>query len=80
MHRNCWTPCTHLVHVQGSTCAMVESMLRASGYRTGLFTSPHLCDIRERFRIQGCEYCDVGFNMYMADIAMPEQSSVFPHV
>ena len=38
---------------QGSTCAMVESMLRASGYKTGLFTSPHLCDIRERFRIQG---------------------------
>ena len=36
-------------------------MLRASGYRTGLFTSPHLCDIRERFRIQGCACCDVGF-------------------
>lgn len=33
---------------------MVESMLRASGYSTGLFTSPHLCDVRERVRINGC--------------------------
>jgi folylpolyglutamate synthase/dihydropteroate synthase len=32
---------------------MVESVLRASGYRTGLFTSPHLCDVRERVRING---------------------------
>lgn len=39
--------------LQGSTCAFVESMLRASGFRTGLFTSPHLFDIRERFRFNG---------------------------
>ena len=32
---------------------MVESMLRHSGYRTGLFTSPHLVDVRERIRING---------------------------
>lgn len=47
-----------IVHVagtkgKGSTCAMVESMLRRSGYRTGLFTSPHLVDVRERIRING---------------------------
>jgi hypothetical protein len=47
-----------VVHVagtkgKGSTCAMVESMLRASGHRTGLFTSPHLVDVRERVRIDG---------------------------
>ena len=48
--------CSQLSHsvMQGSTCAMVESMLRAAGYKTGLFTSPHLCDIRERFRLDGC--------------------------
>jgi len=38
---------------QGSTCAMVESILRNCGYRTGLYTSPHLCDVRERVRVNG---------------------------
>ena len=33
---------------------MVESILRSAGYRTGLFTSPHLCDVRERIRLDGC--------------------------
>lgn len=33
---------------------MLESMLRQCGYRTGLFTSPHLVDVRERVRIDGC--------------------------
>jgi folylpolyglutamate synthase/dihydropteroate synthase len=32
---------------------MVDSILRASGYTTGLFTSPHLCDVRERIRLNG---------------------------
>ena len=39
--------------MQGSTCAMVESILRQCGYKTGLFTSPHLVDVRERIRING---------------------------
>eukprot|EP00877_Chromochloris_zofingiensis_P004091 jgi/Chrzof1/13683/Cz08g08020.t1 len=39
--------------MQGSTCAMVESILRHCGYTTGLFTSPHLCDVRERVRVDG---------------------------
>ncbi|CAM6095551.1 unnamed protein product [Calypogeia fissa] len=38
---------------KGSTCAFTESMLRASGFRTGLFTSPHLVDVCERFRLDG---------------------------
>ncbi|KAL3162848.1 hypothetical protein ABBQ32_009302 [Trebouxia sp. C0010 RCD-2024] len=38
---------------KGSTCAMVESMLRQCGYKTGMFTSPHLVDVRERIRLQG---------------------------
>lgn len=33
---------------------MVDSMLRQVGYKTGLFTSPHLVDVRERIRINGC--------------------------
>lgn len=32
---------------------MVEAALRASGYSTGLFTSPHLIDVRERVKING---------------------------
>lgn len=32
---------------------MVEAMLRAAGRRTGLFTSPHLVDVRERVRVAG---------------------------
>jgi dihydrofolate synthase / folylpolyglutamate synthase len=38
---------------KGSTCAMIESGLRAAGRRTGLFTSPHLAEPTERIRING---------------------------
>ncbi len=38
---------------KGSTAAMMESVLRAAGYRTGLYTSPHLHTVRERVRLQG---------------------------
>ena len=36
-----------------STARMIESVLRAYGLRTGLFTSPHLVDARERIRLDG---------------------------
>jgi dihydrofolate synthase/folylpolyglutamate synthase len=45
---------------KGSVAAMLESILSASGYRTGLYTSPHLVDYRERIRI-GEELIDKGF-------------------
>jgi dihydrofolate synthase/folylpolyglutamate synthase len=38
---------------KGSCVALVDSMLRAGGYRVGTFTSPHLVDYRERIRIDG---------------------------
>lgn len=38
---------------KGSVCAMIDSILRAGGYRTGLYTSPHLIDFRERIRVNG---------------------------
>jgi dihydrofolate synthase/folylpolyglutamate synthase len=38
---------------KGSTCAMIESALRAANLRTGLFTSPHLAEPTERIRIDG---------------------------
>ncbi|HXC38537.1 MAG TPA: Mur ligase family protein, partial [Burkholderiales bacterium] len=40
---------------KGSTCAMLESMLIAAGYRVGLYTSPHLLRYTERVRLQGRE-------------------------
>jgi dihydrofolate synthase/folylpolyglutamate synthase len=38
---------------KGATCAMLASMLREAGYRTGLYTSPHLVDFRERIQVDG---------------------------
>ena len=38
---------------KGSTCAMLEAILLEAGYRTGVYTSPHLVDFEERCRIRG---------------------------
>jgi dihydrofolate synthase/folylpolyglutamate synthase len=43
---------------KGSTCAMLDSMLRAAGYRVGLYTSPHLLRFNERAKIDGVEAGD----------------------
>jgi len=43
---------------KGSTCAMLEGVLQAAGYRTGLYTSPHLLRYNERVRIGGREASD----------------------
>jgi dihydrofolate synthase/folylpolyglutamate synthase len=47
-----------IIHVagtngKGSVCAMIDSICRVGGYRTGLFTSPHLVTYRERIRVNG---------------------------
>src|SRR5579872_5677166 len=47
-----------IIHVagskgKGSTAAMLAAILRRAGYRTGLFTSPHLCRVEERFQVDG---------------------------
>jgi dihydrofolate synthase / folylpolyglutamate synthase len=38
---------------KGSTCAMIAAMLQACGFKVGLYTSPHLVDVRERIVING---------------------------
>lgn len=38
---------------KGSTCAYLESILKATGYRVGCYTSPHLWDYNERVRLNG---------------------------
>lgn len=46
---------------KGSTAATLASILRASGLRTGLYTSPHLTRINERIRVNGEEISDDDF-------------------
>src|SRR5690242_14170844 len=40
---------------KGSTAAMLDSICRAAGIRTGLYTSPHLVSMTERIRIAGSD-------------------------
>lgn len=49
--------CLHIAGTngKGSTAAMLESMYGAGGYKTGLYTSPHLCAVTERIRVNGEE-------------------------
>ncbi|KAM1053934.1 hypothetical protein FF1_001387 [Malus domestica] len=58
-----------IIHVagtkgKGSTCTFTESILRHCGFRTGLFTSPHLIDVRERFRLDGVDINEEKFLAY----------------
>src|SRR6202790_192101 len=46
---------------KGSTSAMLDSILRAAGLRTGLYTSPHLERINERIRLNGQDISDDDF-------------------
>ena len=38
---------------KGSTCSMLASILEKAGYKTGLFTSPHIYEFNERIKING---------------------------
>ena len=49
---------------KGSTCAMLESIALAAGYRVGLFSKPHLVHFEERCRVDG---------------QMVEASALLPH-
>jgi dihydrofolate synthase/folylpolyglutamate synthase len=48
-------PCIHIggTNGKGSVASVVASVLNHSGARVGLYTSPHLCDFRERFQVAG---------------------------
>jgi dihydrofolate synthase/folylpolyglutamate synthase len=51
-------PNERIIHVagtngKGSVCALLDSICRAAGYRTALFTSPHLVSFRERVQVDG---------------------------
>ena len=59
---------------KGSTAATLASILRASGLKTGLYTSPHLVRLNERIRINGTEISDDDFAELHAEVnAVAEQ-------
>jgi dihydrofolate synthase/folylpolyglutamate synthase len=53
---------------KGSTAAMVEAIARASGLKTGLYTSPHLCSIRERIRVNDQMIAEADFAALVAEL------------
>jgi dihydrofolate synthase / folylpolyglutamate synthase len=53
---------------KGSTAATLASILRASGLKTGLYTSPHLVRINERIRVNGKEIRDLDFARLHGDV------------
>jgi dihydrofolate synthase/folylpolyglutamate synthase len=57
-------PCVHIAGTngKGSTAAMLESILRRAGLKTGLYTSPHLVLINERIRVAGEDISDADFS------------------
>ena len=58
---------------KGTVCALIERVLRAAGIRTGLFTSPHLVDFRERIRVAGQWADDHGLEARLEHIqSLPE--------
>ena len=63
-----------LVHVtgtkgKGSTAAMIANVVRAAGYRVGLFTSPHLSHVEERVQVDGVPITPAELAARMAEIA-----------
>jgi len=60
---------------KGSTAAFSESMIRAAGYRTGLYISPHLHTFRERIQIDG-ELISEGDVIQLVEKLKPELESI----
>jgi dihydrofolate synthase/folylpolyglutamate synthase len=70
--QNHW-PTIHIAGTngKGSVAAALESVLRACGYRTGLYTSPHLLDLRERIQVNGRpvidDFCSIADDVLQAE-------------
>ncbi len=64
-------PVIHLTGTngKGSTAAMIESLLRADGLRTGRFTSPHVMSVNERIAIDGQPISDERFDETWREVA-----------
>ena len=53
---------------KGSTSAMLAAILSSAGYRTGLYTSPHLVRVNERIKIDGREISDSDFAISFTEV------------
>ncbi|MFA6028628.1 MAG: Mur ligase family protein [Elusimicrobiota bacterium] len=66
------------VHVSGTNgkgtfCALLAAALRASGYRTGLYLSPHLADLRERIQVDGRPVSPAGLRRALEAVRTAER-------
>lgn len=55
---------------KGSTCYLLEAVYGKAGYKTGMFTSPHLIKYNERFRISGVEVADQSLLEFFQEVDM----------
>lgn len=62
--------CIHVAGTngKGSVCAMLESILRVAGYKTGLYTSPHIWEYTERIKVNGICISKEDFASYVEKI------------
>lgn len=60
---------------KGSVCAAIESGLRAAGYRVGLYTSPHLVDVRERIQIDRELISEKDFVLWSVEVLAAERQA-----
>jgi len=60
---------------KGSTCAILEAILRQSGYRVGCYTSPHLMRFNERIRIAGVEAEDEAIAMAFSRVEQAREDA-----
>lgn len=71
-----------VVHVagtngKGATCALLESSLRAAGFSTGRYTSPHLVSLTERFMLNGAPVTEESLDEAYASLPEPEGLTYF---
>ena len=64
-------PCIHIsgTNGKGSVAAMIESILRTAGWRTGLYTSPHLVRLGERVQVDRRPLSDAEIAAYVTEMA-----------
>src|SRR5881628_2158459 len=62
---------------KGSVSHMLAAILQTAGYKTGLYTSPHLKDFRERIKVNG-EMCSKDFIVEFTEIIKPQIGKLEP--
>ena len=63
---------------KGSVCAMLESILREAGYKTGFYTSPHIFEYTERIKICGKEISKEDFGKLFEEVFLiTEKEKIF---